>query len=345
MKNNKKLVDVKNHNTTYVVLIVDESGSMQHLRSKVISVFNERLGLIKKESKDKGQQTFVGIVRFSNGVGFDGSSWLLNSEDFPALAYHQYNPCGGTALRDAVGTTVQRLSAHDNGQSSFLIMTLTDGAENSSVMYNVRKLSDLIKEKQATDRWTFTFEVPPGYKDNIVTYLGVPDGNVREWEGSEKGLYETQVCTQSAVSNYYNSRSLGLSSTNNFYVATDLSKVKHADLQRNLDDLADQFKILPVKTECQIRDFVEQHGILYKKGIAFYELTKPEVVQEYKEVLIMERGKNHIWGNEKARSIIGLPIGKVARVQPKNHANYRIWISSTSVNRKLVRGTNVLVKK
>jgi hypothetical protein len=60
----------------------------------------------------------------------------------------------------------------------------------------------------------------------------------------------------------------------------------------------------------------------------------------------MEKKKGSIWGGYKARELIGLPTdGSLAIVEPGNHANYDIYVQSTSVNRLLVRGTNFLLRK
>jgi hypothetical protein len=57
----------------------------------------------------------------------------------------------------------------------------------------------------------------------------------------------------------------------------------------------------------------------------------------------MEKGSKAIYGGNAARSLIGLPYGAEAKVEPGNHANYDIFVQSTSTNRKLVRGTKLLV--
>jgi hypothetical protein len=41
--------------------------------------------------------------------------------------------------------------------------------------------------------------------------------------------------------------------------------------------------------------------------------------------------------------MIGLPANADAKVEPGNHANYDIFVQSTSVNRKLPRGTKLIV--
>jgi hypothetical protein len=131
-----------------------------------------------------------------------------------------------------------------------------------------------------------------------------------------------------------------------FYVQTDLSGLKARDVKRQLDDLSGHFRAYTVGRETDIKTFVESKTHKpYVVGQAFYCLTKPEKVQPNKAVLIAEKGKTAVWGGDQARELVGLPTDGVAhaRVEPGNHANYDVYVQSTSVNRKLVRGTKVLI--
>jgi len=58
----------------------------------------------------------------------------------------------------------------------------------------------------------------------------------------------------------------------------------------------------------------------------------------------MEKGKSEVYGPD-ARDLIGLPAGGTEKVIPGNHANYDIYIQSTSNNRRLVRGTKLIYFK
>lgn len=55
----------------------------------------------------------------------------------------------------------------------------------------------------------------------------------------------------------------------------------------------------------------------------------------------MEKGKGSVYGGEDARRLLDLP-DHVTKVRPGNHANFDIFIQSTSINRKLKNGTRVI---
>jgi hypothetical protein len=103
-----------------------------------------------------------------------------------------------------------------------------------------------------------------------------------------------------------------------------------------------RFQVLEVDKEVPIKQFVEENGLGFKKGRGFYEFTKTETVQGYKEVILMDRSTGDFFEGEKAREMLGLPIGETARVRPASLEKYAVFVQSTSVNRKLMKGTRFL---
>lgn len=226
-----------------------------------------------------------------------------------------------------------------------MVIVLTDGGENKSRRFSQNAIRDLVYKKQLAGNWTFVFQVPPGYGASVASQFGVPRDNIREWETTREGLIETSVATRSGMKDYFTARAAGATAVQSFYVRPDLSDLKASAVQRNLSNLRSQFQVLPVLREVEIRPFVEDELGSYRPGSAYYQLTKTEKVQASKDVLLMEKGKSAIYGGREARQMIGLPDGYEAKVEPGNHANYDIFVQSTSVNRKLVRGTKLLVQR
>lgn len=76
------------------------------------------------------------------------------------LAPHDYRPNGRTALFDAIGTTVTRLRTHSDAadqETRFAVHVVTDGRENHSALYTGSQIRAMIRELEATGRWTFHF--------------------------------------------------------------------------------------------------------------------------------------------------------------------------------------------
>jgi hypothetical protein len=57
----------------------------------------------------------------------------------------------------------------------------------------------------------------------------------------------------------------------------------------------------------------------------------------------MVKGQKAVYMGEDARRMLGLPTSGVAKVRPGNHSSFDVFVQSTSLNRKLVRGTKLLV--
>jgi hypothetical protein len=96
----------------------------------------------------------------------------------------------------------------------------------------------------------------------------------------------------------------------------------------------------------QIRDFVTRSGHSYRTGAAFYQLSKREKVQGNKQIAVAELDNGRMTGKvftgPAARQLLGLPDTEVT-VKPGHNDRYQIFVQSTSVNRKLVTGTKLLV--
>ncbi len=255
-----------------------------------------------------------------------------------------YTAEGNTPLFDSVGDLVELMEkAPDAGESdvSFLVMAITDGQENASKRYNADAISKLIREKQSTDRWTFVFRVPHGYSHEL-TRLGIPAGNIQEWEQTERGFKEATNLTRQAFANYYDARATSnLRSTDAFYA--NLSGVTPAMLRNSMDDISKEVKIKPVKRPAPIREFVEYHFGNMVLGAAFYQLTKPEkVVKSDRRICIRDKSTGSIFAGQAARQLLKLPTTGSIKLSPGDHGNYDIFVQSKSVNRKLMPGTDVL---
>lgn len=102
-----------------------------------------------------------------------------------------------------------------------------------------------------------------------------------------------------------------------------------------------RFQVLHVDKDTAINEFVRSTGATFRTGRGFYELTKPELVQESKEVVLRD-SKGDFFSGDKAREMIGLSVGERGKVYPKHDLGYTVFIQSTSANRKLIGGTRFL---
>lgn len=103
-----------------------------------------------------------------------------------------------------------------------------------------------------------------------------------------------------------------------------------------------RFQMLEVDVNQQIREFVVAQGLGFKTGRGFYEFTKTETIQEKKEVVLVDRATGDMFSGEAAREMIGLPYGTRGRIAPTKLVKHRVFVQSTSYNRKLIGGTQFL---
>lgn len=329
-----------------VLFLLDSSGSMQSISRPTVDAFNRVLDAIKEGSKAAGQETTVGFYTFGerynpvNRKFFDAPIDALK-----ALTYADYRAEGNTPMFDCIGAAINdALALKVDDDTSFVVNIITDGEENASREFDAAKVKKLIAKVQATDKWTVTFLVPQGQKSRLVRDFGIPEGNVEEWSATSAGAARAAQQISQGYASYFTQRSAGKRSVKGFFT-TDLSKLTAREVKKTLTDLSGQIEALKVTKEADIKPFVESKGLTYLKGRAFYQLTKDEKVQAHKEILLQEKGKSAIYGGQEARSMLGLPLYDDVKVRPGNHANWDIFVQSTSVNRKLVRGTTLLYLK
>lgn len=339
----------------YIGLSRDHSGSMGSIARAAARDYNATIAGIRAAAEKEKIDTIVTVM--SCGIMDEKTHRTVNRPEaknssitvLEPLAESDYKANGSeTPLFDSIGDLIvlmKQVPDANDPDVAFLVQVTTDGEDNASRKWNGRSLAEEMKRLQATDRWTFTFRVPRGYARQL-TNLGIPGGNIIEWDQTERGVAVTTQATQQGYANYFQGRSKGVRSTNTFY--TDLKDVKVSDIKATLDDVTKQVNFWSVNTLAEgasIRGFCQLklgRGQDMKKGSAFYMLTKPEAVQDYKIIAIVDKKTGSVYSGLGARDLLGLPHYGEAKVAPGDHGQYDIFVQSTSVNRKLPVGTKVM---
>ena len=129
---------------TSINVIMDASGSMSHLTNDTIGSFNTFLA----EQKVVPGEAVITLCRFNT------ESTLLHDfvklASVPDLTERAYAPSGGTALLDAMGTTINSVGAklaalpEDQRPSKVLFLVITDGHENSSYFFSAAQIKQMV---------------------------------------------------------------------------------------------------------------------------------------------------------------------------------------------------------
>lgn len=106
-----------------------------------------------------------------------------------------------------------------------------------------------------------------------------------------------------------------------------------------------RFQAMVVDRDARIQDFVKENSLVFQTGKGFYELTKSETIQPYKEVVLHDKETGDMFTGRDARDIIGLSqteeVSFTSTRKPWAH-KYRVFVQSTSYTRKLIQGTHFL---
>ena len=103
-----------------------------------------------------------------------------------------------------------------------------------------------------------------------------------------------------------------------------------------------RFQTIAVDYDTPIKDLVTSNGLVFEKGRGFYEFTKKETIQHHKEVIILNNETGDMYEGEAAREVLGLPAGTIDIKPDYDRVKYKVFVQSTSVNRKLIAGTTFL---
>jgi len=141
--------------SSYVVCIVDRSGSMRSMGNAVKTGFNEFL----HEQKAFPGDCMATVVRFDHEVEVVHHG--VNLTDVKDATEATFQPRGRTALHDAIGETIsmvkRKLSTLASKPSRVMVMVLTDGEENASTKHSRAKIMKAIGECEKKLKWTFVF--------------------------------------------------------------------------------------------------------------------------------------------------------------------------------------------
>jgi hypothetical protein len=320
----------------HVALVLDASASMAQHTSKLIAVADEQIKYLALRSEELKQETRVSVYTFN----WDTKCLIFDMDvmRLPSIA-DLYSTSGMTALVDATIKSQNDLETTSQiyGDHAFLTFILTDGGENASK--NSWRL--LPKYVAGKDNWTVGFLVPDRQGVQWLTRAGVNQHAISIWDAtSAKGLEDSFTVIRTATDQFMTNRATGVRGSTGIF-STGVDAVNPTTVKA-LTPLKG-FKVYDVNYESRIDDFVEAATGRYIVGSAYYELTKTETIQPQKNILVVSRKNGQVYGGPEARNLIGLPNTRVD-VKPDENPLYRIFVQSTSRNRKLKAKTKVIVK-
>ena len=179
-----------------IVFILDRSGSMGGLESDTIGGYNSFI-----ESKKDLDAKLTTVL-------FDDKIEILHDrvdiKEVKKLTNKDYYVRGCTALMDAIGITINKISKESKDRKVIFVIT-TDGLENASREYSKSKIKKMIKSKKD---WEFLY-----LGANIDSYgeassIGIRKDRTSNYKSSKKGTRQMFAALECAVGRIANCEEL-----------------------------------------------------------------------------------------------------------------------------------------
>lgn len=190
-------------NYTHINIVLDKSGSMASTLNDTIGGFNQFLN-DQKEIDGRASITFVQF----NG-SYDVQKDMEPLEDIEDLTRSTYTPSGGTALLDAIGSTINRVESQieemEDAPDRVIFVIITDGEENSSREFSRENIFEMIQRKEDEDNWNFVFIGANQDAIQAGRGMGVRAGNALTYASSDIGTQAMYTSLSRGMTGYRSS--------------------------------------------------------------------------------------------------------------------------------------------
>jgi Mg-chelatase subunit ChlD len=203
---------------TYVVFILDESGSMDSCRKQAVDDYNEQLQTFRKAD----HKILMTYVPFSsrNNVKLEYVNQPI--DEIRDMKLEDYNPDGSTALYDAVNLGIDELEKVKlNKQDAVFFIVITDGYENNSTAKSKEEVPGKIKRLEGTGQWTFTFLGANIDVRAVAKSFNIDASNSLSFESTGEGYEKMRLWKVGANKSYLAARSMGHTQVKNLYGTSD----------------------------------------------------------------------------------------------------------------------------
>ena len=188
---------------TYLIFVIDRSGSMASIRDDMIGGFNT---FIKTQKDAKLGDCKVFAYKFNNI--YETMFEDIDLNDVPQLDRGNYIPRDMTALYDAVATTIDNIGARlaamkeEDRPEKVLVVTITDGEENASRKFNQQNVADRIKTQREQFNWDFAYIGANQDSWQVGSSIGYKAGTTLDYVADSAGTAYAFQRLCASTSNY-----------------------------------------------------------------------------------------------------------------------------------------------
>ncbi len=185
---------------TELVFILDRSGSMCGLERDTIGGYNS---LIQKQKQEEGRCRLTTVL-------FDDQYELLHDRtdlsEVQPITEQEYWVRGMTALLDAVGRTIQHITAEQRRTceseqaDKVLFVITTDGMENASREYSLSRIRQMIEEAKTVRSWEFLFLGANIDAVETAAHFGIAASRAANYHADSRGTRLNYAAVSDAIS-------------------------------------------------------------------------------------------------------------------------------------------------
>jgi hypothetical protein len=180
---------------------------MEKIRDATISGFNE----YKSQLQSQPGEVSLQLVQFNHDYELVFDKPLTQ---VPDLTRDTYVPSGNTALYDAQGRTIHNIG-HTLNQTPeaqrpgrVVIVTISDGEENWSRLYDHDQIAAMIRHQQGTYNWEFLFLGANQDAIAVAQHLNIPTRSAMKYAATPQGIRNT-FAAAAGYTNSVRGQSLG----------------------------------------------------------------------------------------------------------------------------------------
>jgi hypothetical protein len=328
---------MKQNYINHIAIVLDASSSMAQHSNDVMQVADMQIKHLAAQSQTLDQETRISVYTFSYQRDINCLIYDKDVLRMPSIT-GLYHANGMTALCSATTLAIKdlQLTPEKYGEHAFLIYIITDGIENDSSYQDRASLPDRIKN--LPDHWTIAAFVPDASGVHYAKGLGFAKDNIAVWNTSDSFLEVGEIIRKS-TDQYMANRSKGIHGSRSLF---NMATADPKAIKKTLTPMTPgSYTVNSVPADMRIDEYTLQVTGQYTPGRTYYEMTKRELIQAYKSIAILVDEK--LYMGDTARDLIGLPKDADVRVGPGDHPGYKVFVQSTSMNRKLLAGTDALI--
>lgn len=215
----------------HVVLVVDESGSMEPVKDATISAVNEYIANQRIDAIFTKTNTHISVFTFD---GYNVKR-IIDKVDVlatPTINTYNYNPVGMTNLNDAFGGVIATINEEMkvlplSERPTVVITVMTDGHENSSRTFGINDVNEMVG-KCKNQKWAFMFLGANIDAFSVGASYGFSKSNSMNYSNNAAGLSGTLSAATRMTNSVKHMRSLNADAT----METVYNDVGFTDVER-----------------------------------------------------------------------------------------------------------------